>query len=121
MMQIGELADPAQLSLRTIRHYDEIGLLHPSARTDGGFRIYSENDYERLLLIRQARALGFSLDEVANLLDTLSRNRHARGSAGGELVRFLEDARVRREAMAVNLDRADEFIAAMTDRVSPSH
>ncbi|MBE0010128.1 MULTISPECIES: MerR family transcriptional regulator [unclassified Arthrobacter] len=120
MMQIGELAERAQLSLRTIRHYDEVGLLHPSARTDGNFRIYSEDDYQRLMLIRQARALGFSLDEVADLLDALSRKRHADENASLRLDRFLEEARARREAMAVNLDRADSFIAAMTDRISSS-
>lgn len=120
MMQIGELAERAQLSLRTIRHYDEIGLLHPSARTDGGFRIYSEDDFKRLVLIRQARALGFSLDEVADLLDAISRSKGTEGPAEKTLIRFLEEARVRREAMAVNLDRADDFIATMTDQARDS-
>ena len=42
MMQIGELADRAEMSLRTIRHYDEVGLLTPSGRSDGGFRLYTD-------------------------------------------------------------------------------
>ncbi|WP_309476712.1 MerR family transcriptional regulator [Arthrobacter sp. ISL-95] len=57
-MHIGELAHRTALSLRTIRHYDRVGLLHPSARTEGGFRVYSEEDYERLLLIRQVKVPG---------------------------------------------------------------
>jgi MerR family copper efflux transcriptional regulator len=117
-MQIGELAERAGLSLRTIRHYDDVGLLHPSARTDGGFRIYSEKDYERLILIRQARALGFSLDEIADLLDVLSRCTPDADGALSELHVFLRDARARREAMAVNLGRADDFIATIRDRVA---
>jgi len=47
-MQIGEVADRTQLSLRTIRHYDEVGLVPPSARSEGGFRLYTEADVERL-------------------------------------------------------------------------
>jgi MerR family copper efflux transcriptional regulator len=117
-MQIGELAERAGLSLRTIRHYDDVGLLHPSARTDGGFRIYSERDYERLILIRQARALGFSLDEIADLLDVLSRCTPDADGAVRELHVFLRDARARREAMAVNLGRADDFIATIRERVA---
>lgn len=117
-MQIGELAERAGLSLRTIRHYDDVGLLHPSARTDGGFRIYSEQDYERLILIRQARALGFSLEEIADLLDVLSRCTPDADGAVSELHVFLRDARARREAMAVNLGRADDFIATIRDRVA---
>lgn len=117
MMQIGELAERAHLSLRTLRHYDEIGLLQPSARTSGGFRIYSDHDYDRLVLIRQARALGFSLDQVAELLTILDRDDPAIGSAGEKLEALLQEARIRRESMAENLDRADDLIAGITRRV----
>ena len=51
-MQIGELAERTDLSLRTSRHYDEVGLL-PASRTEGGFRVYSEEDFERLMHIRR--------------------------------------------------------------------
>ncbi|OIH94586.1 MerR family transcriptional regulator, partial [Curtobacterium sp. MCBA15_001] len=67
-MHIGELADRAGMSLRTIRHYDEVGLLVPSGRTAGGFRVYTERDLERLLVIRRMKPLGFSLDEMGDLL-----------------------------------------------------
>jgi MerR family copper efflux transcriptional regulator len=67
-MHIGELADRAGMSLRTIRHYDEVGLLVPSGRTTGGFRVYTAQDLERLLVIRRMKPLGFTLDEMAELL-----------------------------------------------------
>ncbi|MGN6408077.1 MAG: MerR family transcriptional regulator, partial [Curtobacterium sp.] len=67
-MHIGELAERAGMSLRTIRHYDEVGLLVPSGRTTGGFRVYTEQDLERLLVIRRMKPLGFTLDEMAELL-----------------------------------------------------
>lgn len=118
-MHIGELAERTALSLRTIRHYDEVGLLHPSARTDGGFRIYSEDDYERLLLIRQARSLGFGLEEIAVMLDVLTSRRDGpRAVASADLEPILREAMVRREALASDLGRADAFIAVIGDRMA---
>ena len=57
VMQIGEVAARVGLSLRTIRHYDGIGLVMPSERSVGGFRLYSEADVQRLSLIKTARAV----------------------------------------------------------------
>lgn len=73
-MQIGEVAEQTSLSLRTIRYYEEMGLVTPSARTTGGFRLYSETDVARLMLIRRMKPLDFSLEEmreVLGVLDTL--------------------------------------------------
>ncbi|GAA1592380.1 MULTISPECIES: MerR family transcriptional regulator [Kribbella] len=70
-MQIGEVAERTRLSLRTIRHYEEVGLVPPSARSKGGFRLYSESDVQRLLLIRKMKPLGFTLEEMADLLGLL--------------------------------------------------
>lgn len=67
-MHIGELAEKTGLSLRTIRHYDDIGLLKASGRTHGGFRLYSQDDLSRLNLIRRMKPLGFTLDEMIELL-----------------------------------------------------
>ena len=64
MMHIGELAERTALSQRTIRHYDEIGLLTPSGRSEGGFRLYTEGDLGRLLLIRRMKPLGLSLIHI---------------------------------------------------------
>ena len=68
MMQIGELAERTELSLRTLRHYDEIGLLEPSGRSEGGFRAYTEGDYERLMLIRRMKPFGYSREQMGYLL-----------------------------------------------------
>ncbi|MBW3557816.1 MAG: MerR family transcriptional regulator [Actinobacteria bacterium] len=78
--QIGEVADAVGLSLRTIRHYEEVGLVLPSARSAGGFRLYTDDDIERLRLVKHMKPLDFSLDEMRDLLEL--RERLAGGVAG---------------------------------------
>jgi DNA-binding transcriptional MerR regulator len=70
-MQIGEVAERTGLSLRTIRYYGEVGLAEPSARSQGGFRLYTEDDVQRLLLIGQMKPLGLSLEQMRELLAAL--------------------------------------------------
>ena len=72
-MQIGEVAERIGLSLRTIRYYEEVGLITPSARSQGGFRLYTEHDASRLQLVKDMKPLGFSLDEMRDLLEVLDR------------------------------------------------
>ncbi|WP_426567096.1 MerR family transcriptional regulator [Angustibacter sp. McL0619] len=59
----------AGVSIRTLHHYDQIGLLRPSGRTDAGYRLYGDADLERLRDVLAYRELGFSLEQVAELLD----------------------------------------------------
>lgn len=72
-MHIGEVAERVGLSLRTIRYYEEIGLIAPSARSQGGFRLYLEADVARLQLVKDMKPLGFSLDEMRDLLGVLDK------------------------------------------------
>lgn len=70
-LQIGEVAHRTELSVRTVRHYHDVGLVEPSARSVGGFRLYTEADVQRLLVIRRMKPLGFTLAEMKQLLDSL--------------------------------------------------
>ena len=70
-MQIGQVAARTELSIATVRHYDEVGLVTPSARSTGGYRLYTEVDVDRLLVIRRMKPLGFTLTEMKDLLDSL--------------------------------------------------
>ncbi|WP_121034655.1 MerR family transcriptional regulator [Terracoccus luteus] len=72
-MQIGEVAERTGLSLRTIRHYEEVGLLPESERSPGGFRLYGEAAVQRLLLVKQMKPLDFSLDEMRDLIEVRDR------------------------------------------------
>lgn len=120
MMHIGELSERTGLSLRTIRHYDQMGILIPSGRSEGGFRLYTEEDFGRLMLIRQMKPLGYSLEQVGDLLHALDSTR-ANGTAGDDgriaLAEFLVDARERRTKLAKQLDAADEFIGLLSQRI----
>jgi MerR family copper efflux transcriptional regulator len=114
-MHIGELAEKTGLSLRTIRHYDEVGLLKPAGRTDGGFRLYSHDDFTRLMLIRRMKPLGFSLEEMTDLLriiDTLSGGDPGSDSPAvrAELDDFIDEAVRRRAKLQEQLGMPDEFL-----------
>ncbi|MFK7601024.1 MerR family transcriptional regulator [Deinococcus sp. SM5_A1] len=66
---VGEVALLTRLSVRTLHHYDDIGLLRPGARTEAGYRLYSPADLARLWRVLSYRELGFPLAEIARVLD----------------------------------------------------
>ena len=66
---VGEVARLAGVSVRTLHHYDEVGLLRPSDRSAAGYRVYSDDDLARLQHILGYRELGFGLDAIASILD----------------------------------------------------
>ena len=68
-LKVGELAKRTGLTVRTLHHYDNIGLLSPSGRSEGGYRLYGRDDVARLHGIQTLRRLGLSLGEVAQLID----------------------------------------------------
>jgi DNA-binding transcriptional MerR regulator len=124
-MQIGEIAARTELSLRTIRHYEETGLVIPSARSQGGFRLYTEADVARLMVIRRMKPLGFTLDEMRDLLEATDRldseEELSAGERGGLVnrVRGFEQAAQRRVAdLRTQLARAEEFAATLSERLT---
>jgi DNA-binding transcriptional MerR regulator len=66
---VGRVADLSGVTIRTLHHYDEIGLLSPGGRSAAGYRIYEDSDIERLQRILFYRELGFSLEEIATIVD----------------------------------------------------
>ncbi len=83
--QIGEVAERVGLSLRTIRYYEEVGLVMPSGRTEGGFRLYTETDIERLMLIKALKPVGMSLESMQDLLVLSDRIAAATGLEASEI------------------------------------
>jgi MerR family copper efflux transcriptional regulator len=118
-MHIGELAEKTGLSLRTIRHYDEVGLLEPTGRTVGGFRLYTQDDLARLMLIRRMKPLGFTLEEMTELLriiDTLGGAGTLDPAVRRDLDGFITQAVERRSALQKQLAMADEFLALLREQ-----
>ncbi|MFB7800298.1 MerR family transcriptional regulator [Isoptericola sp. NPDC056134] len=121
-LHIGAVASRTELSLRTLRHYDEVGLVRPSARSEGGFRLYTEDDVERLLLVRRMKPLGFTLEEMAELLEITDAleagtlDDAGAGDARARLDGYRAAAEERRAGLARRLAMADEFIALLRSR-----
>ena len=123
-MHIGEVATRTELSLRSLRHWEEVGLLTPSGRTDGGFRLYTEDDVQKILVIRRMKPLGFSLDEMKAVMDDLAvlrspASRDAeRASAREHLASIHADARDRRGRLVRQLEMADEFLGLLAEQTA---
>lgn len=130
LMQIGEVAERIGLSIRTIRYYEEVDLVVPSARSEGGFRLYVEADVARLAVIKQMKPLGFTLEEMREVLAVLDALRNPsvdgpqRSPAGGarpelvdRLVTFREAAQQRVVALEDELAIARQFADSLQDEI----
>lgn len=108
LLNIGDAAQASGVTAKMIRHYEEIGLIKKVKRTDAGYRTYGENEIHVLRFIKQARALGFSMKQIAELLG-LWQDRKRRSSKVKQLA--LEhiqelDAKIRdMQAMKTTLER----------------
>ncbi len=104
---VGEVARLANVTVRTLHHYDAVGLVCPSARTEAGYRLYDDEDLARLQQVLLYRALGFGLDEIRALMTAEDFDR---GKALHE----------QRELLAAEADRLDGMIRAV-DRAIDAH
>jgi DNA-binding transcriptional MerR regulator len=126
MHHIGQVAEVVGVSLRAIRHYEDIGLAPPSGRSVGGFRLYTDEDIERLCLVKQIKPLDFSLVEIRSALDARSQLRH--GITGPRRLDALESLRsfaARAEERCGRLDQelsaARELTAALRRELEPNY
>jgi len=106
-LQIGDLARATNTKVETIRYYEQIGLLPAPGRTSGNFRAYSANHLGRLSFIRRARELGFTLDQVRELLGLAEQKR--RSCAAVDVIA--------RQHLA-HVDRKIEGLRALRDELS---
>ncbi|WP_032407522.1 MerR family transcriptional regulator [Rhodococcoides fascians] len=122
-MQIGEVARRTELSVRTVRHYEDVGLLMPSARTTGGFRLYTESDVDRLLVIRRMKPLGFTLSEMKELLDSLDvlDDRGASTTQRAAAAEFVEQCHAKAEDSVRRARRHLRYAEELTDLLDNSH
>jgi len=112
-LQIGEVAERAGLSLRTVRYYEEQGLVTPAKRSDGGFRLYTEEQVRRLLLVKQMKPLDFTVEQMRELLtarDALAAD-PADGAARDAVARYADDVAARVVKLRDRLANAERFAA----------
>ena len=91
LYSIGEAAKRAGVSVKMARYYESIGLMPPAKRTLGGYRLYSENDVHQLIFIRRARALGFSIEEIEQLLALWRNKRRASAEVKRLALKHVQD------------------------------
>jgi DNA-binding transcriptional MerR regulator len=113
LLRIHEAATDVGLTARSIRYYEELGLLEPAARSEGAYRLYDADDLERLRFIKGLRDdAGFSLAEIGQLLvDEAARSRNR------ERFRATTDVAERRAILVEALGRVDRQVARLRAKV----
>ena len=127
LLRIQEMSELVGLTPRTIRYYEEVGLLEPAARSEGAYRLYDDEDADRLRFIKAMRDdAGFSLAEIATLVEddqarSRSRERYLATTDPRERREILEAAAARLDRQVATLlekrDRLDAMIAQTRDRL----
>ncbi len=106
---VHRVAELASITVRTLHHYDQVGLLTPSARTTAGYRLYGEADLLRLQQILFFRELGFPLEQIRTIIDDPQFDRVR------ALERHREMLQLERERLARLLNTIDKTIARLTE------
>jgi DNA-binding transcriptional MerR regulator len=108
-MRIGELAALSSVSTRALRYYEKLGLVAPAARTASGYRIYGDDAVQRVAFIKAAQAIGFTLEEIAEVIEI-------RDSGQAPCSRTLEIIRRRLEEIDRKISDLEELRDALADR-----
>ena len=90
-MKIGELARAAGVKVDTVRFYEKQGIIPPATRLESGYRVYTKGDLERLRFIRRAKALGFTLEDIRELLSLSGQRENDMGAMRDATQRRLAD------------------------------
>ena len=94
-MNIGTVSEKSGVSAKTIRYYESIGLIPPADRAENGYRDYGPNDVETLRFIKRSRAMGFSVEDVRNLLDLWMNKDRASADVKAVALKHITDVEKR--------------------------
>ena len=114
VLSIGKLSEQSGVNIETIRYYEKIGVMPAPGRSAGGFRIYEPDHLKRLSFVRRSRQLGFSLDEIRNLLRLVDGHGHTCAEVHALMLSHL--AEIRRKIR--DLRRLQRAMAEMAARCS---
>jgi len=93
VLSIGKLSKQSGVNIETIRYYEKIGVMPAPGRSAGGFRIYEPDHLKRLSFVRRGRQLGFSLDEIRNLLRLVDGHGHTCAEVHALMLSHLAEIR----------------------------
>jgi DNA-binding transcriptional MerR regulator len=113
MLKIGELAKRLDLKPRTIRFYEDVGILPAPARTSGGFRLYAEEDEQRLRFLKAAQRLGLSLGEIKEVMAFRDRGQAPCRYVAGVIEQQLAEINERMREMRTLKQELTELRARM--------
>ncbi len=99
LIKIGDLAKCAGVTVRTIRYYEELGLISPTKTSPGGFRLYTKLDLRKLLFVKRFKELGFSLDDIK------------------ELFRPSDGETTKKERISASLTLLEEQLSQVNDKI----
>ena len=112
-LQIGEVAEQLGLTPRTLRYYEEIGLLDPPSRMEGGFRLYSATDIDRLeSIVQLKRLLGFSLREIKQVVEAMESLKLLRQES-----KLASDLETKRDSLRKGLDILEQQVEVLDGRM----
>ena len=118
-MNIGQAARRSGLSAKMIRYYETIGLLRPATRSDSGYRVYREQDLDSLAFIKRSRDLGFSLDEVGQLLRLWQDGDRASADVKRLATQHIDDLNRRIEELVGLRDTLDRLVTSCQGDARP--
>ncbi|MCW8908870.1 MAG: helix-turn-helix domain-containing protein [Sedimenticola sp.] len=113
---IGKLAKQTGLGVETLRYYERRGLIEPQSRTGSGYRLYDDDAGRRLRFIRRAQSLGFSLDQVAELLSLSDRPE----KSAAEVKQLAREKIADIESRIHDLERMKSALSVLEDQC-PGH
>jgi MerR family Zn(II)-responsive transcriptional regulator of zntA len=127
LIKIGEVAKRANVTLRTLRYYHELGLIEPATRTEGNFRLFDESTINIVRLISNLKDLGFSLEEIKNLLEchntdendykvTVQRTRKILQAEKNKVLEKLKNYEKIKQSIDCSLEIIEECIRCRTHR-----
>jgi MerR family mercuric resistance operon transcriptional regulator len=116
---IGNLSKETGCKIETIRYYEKIGMLPKPPRTGGGHRIYTQDHFSRLGFILRARALGFKLDDVRNLLALAEGKKKSCDKVKAFALAHLEEIRFRIADLRAMESVLDELVDKCSGKVTP--
>lgn len=118
-LKIGELAKHTGLAVGTLRYYSDLGLLQPVQRGDNGYRYYSQDASQQVEFIKKAQTLGFTLEEIKQILDVRDRGEKPCSLVQSLLNNKIEQLQIKIKQMTLFKAELEEYRTAWTNNPNP--